>query len=144
MFADFAHFGFPRRVCCLKSKTFVVKDRPFPPGTRQNPTRHFDRIGSPLSQGRTSVASHATDPLMSRIDRISERAGVSNHISQILFREEVAAATWFQLSTETAFVQFAFNVSVFRWFSHLCPSKTQPSMMANPNHGCAEPDRTYS
>ena len=86
MFADFAHFGFPRRVCCLKSKTFVVKDRPFLPGTRQNPTRHSDRIGSPLSQGRTSVASHATDPLIGGTVRISEPAVVSNHISQNLCR----------------------------------------------------------
>jgi hypothetical protein len=55
----------------LKSKTFVVKDRPFLPGTRQNPTRHSDRIGSPLSQGRTSVASHTTDPLIGGTVRIS-------------------------------------------------------------------------
>src|SRR5205814_6694536 len=82
MFADFAHFGFPRRVCCLKSKTFVVKDRPFLPGTRQNPTRHSDRIGSPLSQGRTSVASHATDPLMGGI-----REYPSPLLCQITFRK---------------------------------------------------------
>jgi len=50
MFADFAHSGFPRRLCCLKPETKLSKIVSLS-GTRQNPAfvNNLTKIGSTLS-----------------------------------------------------------------------------------------------
>jgi len=51
IFADFAHSGFPRRVCCLKPETKLSKINRCHSGTEQSPTlvNNLTKIGSTLS-----------------------------------------------------------------------------------------------